>query len=197
MIAIITGDLKGSKEVDAEQWVPNLQKAIEMVCPQPENREIYRGDSFQIKLQPAESLKAAFMIKAFMLKQNNLEVRMAIGIGEEDYAGSTIKTSNGSAYIRSGEAFDNLKKKLLAIRSHQPELDEAINIMLDLSGLTISRWSVTTAETMLEKWLNDDKNQLFLAERLNKTQASISEALKRGGYDELREVIDYFHKKNG
>ena len=41
---------------------------------------------------------------------------------------------------------------------------------------------------------NPTKNQVEIAAKLKKSQSSISEALKRGGVDEVKQLMSYFEK---
>ena len=48
---------------------------------------------------------------------------------------------------------------------------------------------------MLKKAIeNPEKNQKSLAKLLNKSQSNISETLKRGGYDEIMNMNEFFKK---
>ena len=62
---------------------------------------------------------------------------MSIGIGDKTYQADNISKSNGTAFVRSGELFDTLKKQktTLAINSDNPNIDSDINLVLRL-GLT-------------------------------------------------------------
>lgn len=67
--------------------------------------------------------------------------------------------------------------------------------MLDLSLLTADHWSVVVSEVIKTAIENPDKNQRELAELLAKSQSNISEALKRGGFDEIM-AMNQFYMKN-
>jgi hypothetical protein len=78
---------------------------------QPKNWEIFRGDAFQLEVsEPEEALRIAIQIKAF-LKTVKLDARMSIGFGDKTYDADKISESNGTAFVRSGESFDQLKNR--------------------------------------------------------------------------------------
>ena len=52
-----------------------------------------------------------------------------------------------------------------------------------------------TAETIFYAIENKLLRQKELAEKLNKNSATISKALKRGGYDEISEALNLYTKK--
>ena len=185
MIAVITGDIINSREEKAQEWLPILKSVLNQYGKEPEQWEIYRGDSFQLEVKPEEALKAALHIKAGIKQQSNLDARMAIGLGEKEYKAEKITESNGSAFVNSGECFEEQKKQTLAVRSPNAQVDEQINLLLELALLTIDNWSKTTALVVKTALENPKKNQVELAKTLDKAQSSISEALTRGGFDEI------------
>jgi hypothetical protein len=67
--------------------------------------------------------------------------------------------------------------------------------MFSLSLLTINNWSSIVSEVIKTVIENPEKNQSDLAKILNKSQSSISEALKRGGFEEVMKMNE-FYKNN-
>lgn len=192
MIAVITGDIINSREGEIEKWLKALKRVLSYYGEELKDWEIFRGDSFQLLIQPEKAMLAAIHIKS-VIKQTKLQdVRMGIGIGEETYKSSKITESNGSAFIRSGECFESLKKQTLAVKSDSNKFDQPFNIMLNLSVLTTNNWSSTVAEVITIAIENAKKNQKDLAQLLNKSQSSVSEALKRGGFDEIMSMVNFY-----
>ncbi len=195
MKAVITGDIVNSRAEPAAHWLPVLKEILEQYGQEPQEWEITRGDSFQLILDPEDALYAAFQIKAGIKQLSGLDVRMAIGIGEQEYKARKISESNGSAFIRSGECFENLKKQHLGIRTGDQEKDETLNLLFSLALLTMNNWSVTVAKTITVFLKFPEKSQTELAQQLNKSQSSLSEALKRGGFDEIMQLENFYRKK--
>ncbi|MGB6037927.1 MAG: SatD family protein [Cryomorphaceae bacterium] len=195
MIAIITGDIINSTEDDSTEWLSLLKKVLNRYGKSPENWEIFRGDSFQLEVEPKNALLTAFHIKACLKQTGNRDVRMAIGIGEATHKAARISESNGSAYVRSGESFEELKKQTLAIRTENEDVDETINLMLQLALLIADNWSSAVSAIITASIENPDKSQKELAKLLNKSQSSVSEAMSRGGYSEMMKVNQYYSKR--
>jgi len=195
MIAIITGDIINSREGEVEKWLTPLKNTLNYYGEEPKEWEIFRGDSFQLSIPPERALLAAIHIKSTIKQIKSQDVRMAIGIGEEKYNSSKITESNGSAYIRSGDCFESLKKQTLAIKSNNENLNQSINIMLSLSLLTANNWSSTVAKVIKIAIENSEKKQKNLAQILNKSQSSVSEALKRGGFEEIMNMNNLYKTK--
>lgn len=196
MEAIITGDLINSRQVEPSEWMPALKKVLKKYGKEPKNWEIFRGDSFQLNTKPEDALMAAILIKAEIKQWKNLDVRIGIGIGEITYKAAKITESNGTAFLNSGECFEELKKQTLAIKTPHKDLNETLNLMIELASLTIDRWTETAAKLIKLKIENPNENQKDLANLLNKTaQGTISEGLKRAGYDEIQKLLNYYKLK--
>lgn len=193
MVAIITGDIIKSRNIEAKQWMPELKKVLNRYGNEPKTWEIYRGDSFQIEVKPEEALHAAILIKAAIKQFKPLDVRLAIGIGDKTYHSEKITESNGTAFIYSGESFESLKKQTLAIKTEWKDFNKTINLMFDLASLTMDNWTPTSSliiKTALEA--KPESNQQELAEILNKKQSNISTGLKRGGFYEIQKLLNYY-----
>lgn len=195
MIAIITGDIINSRTEPAAEWLAVLKDSLGHYGETPQKWEIFRGDSFQLLVEPGEALYASFQIKAAIKQLRDLDVRMAIGIGEQDHQSEKISESNGSAFVRSGECFESLKKQNLGISTGSVEKDELLNLLLNLALLTMNNWSITVAETIDSFLQNPGKSQTEMAKQLNKSQSSLSEALKRGGFDEIMQLETFYRKQ--
>ncbi len=192
MVAIITGDIINSTETTPQIWLNALKNVLNQFGKEPKHWEIYRGDSFQLEVKPNDALKAALLIKASLKQYKEVDARLAIGIGEKNYDSQKITESNGSAFVNSGQCFEQLKKINLAIKSPFEELDTPINLMLELALLVIDSWKPTTSTIVRYTLENPDQNQEVIAQHLNKSQSNISEGLKRGGYDEISKLLAYY-----
>lgn len=196
MIAIITGDIINSRDVKVQQWMPALKSVLNQYGSDPTNWEIYRGDSFQIEVSPDKALKVVIHIKSTIKQFKSLDVRMAIGIGEKTYQSKKVTESNGSAFVYSGECFENLKKQTLAIQTTWKDFNQSMNLLFDFASLTMNNWTPNSSliiKTLLEAELNI--NQKELAVLLHKKQSNISTGLKRGGFDEIQKLLSYYEQE--
>ena len=108
MIAIITGDIINSQKTDSELWLPKLKALLGKWSSTPNNWEIYRGDEFQLKCSVDEVFNKSLAIKSLIKSFENLDVRLAIGIGNEVFLSEKITESNGSAYVNSGRLLNEI-----------------------------------------------------------------------------------------
>ncbi|WDF70617.1 hypothetical protein PQ465_09630 [Sphingobacterium oryzagri] len=188
MIAVITGDIMKSRSELPEIWLPILEQALATYAVR---FDIFRGDSFQLELPVDQALTAAFYIKAAMIEVG-LDVRMGIGIGEKDYDSSHVKTTFGSALVYSGEAFDELKKETLYLKSANEEINALCNMVLPLLGELTLRWTANIAETVKVALKNEHVNQVDLAKLLKKKyQSQVSTALQKAGFNKIQHALDY------
>lgn len=195
MIAVITGDIMHSRDVNTSVWLNLLKSALKNYGNEPKDWEIYRGDSFQLSVDIKKAIEICFLIKATIKTIKVLDVRLAIGIGEIEYEADKVTESNGSAFINSGECFEELKKYTMGMKTPSVEFDKIFNLVLQIFNTTADNWSPVTAEIIKFTLEHPDLNQNQIADKLNKSQSSISEALKRGGYDELKELISIYEEK--
>lgn len=193
MEVVITGDVVNSRSVRSEKWLITLKEVLADFGQETRDWEVYRGDSFQLLVPADRALDAVFRIKSAIKETAPLDVRMALGLGDIAYRSSRVLESNGSAFVYSGECFDQLKKHTLRIRSDYPGLDETLNLMFALIDFIMGNWKPVTTEIVHHKLKYPDLTQRKLAQLMGrKSQASISEGLKRGGYDEIKSLIEYF-----
>lgn len=194
-IAVITGDIVNSKTDSKGEWKENLLLILNKIGTEPIHWEIYRGDSFQVEVSLNEAFYWCMVLKA-QIKTNKLtDVRLAIGVGNKTKEEQKVTQSNGTAFINSGTCFENLKKTRLAIKTNNAELDQTLNIMFGLASLTTDHWAPAAAFATAHALLNQDLNQKQLADKLNKSQSTISEALNRAGYDSINELNTYYQKQ--
>lgn len=195
MIAVITGDIFNSRSRPAEKWLPLLKEVLGQYGKEPHQWEIFRGDSFQLIIPPKNAVLGALHIKAAIKQLKDLDVRLAIGLGEQDHKAKNISESNGSAFVRSGECFEALKKQNLGILTGDPEKDQVLNLLFSFALLTINNWSPTVATAIKAFFEHPEKNQTELAKLLDKSQSSLSEAFKRGGFDEILRLDEFYRNQ--
>lgn len=197
MTSIITGDIINSRKLPSSEWILGLKQLLSTLGNNPTQWEIYRGDEFQLEVRnPTDALHHAILIKAY-LKSIKLDARMSIGFGDKTYSATKISESNGSAFIRSGELFDTLKKQKinLAINTGIINSDEEINLMLRLSLTFMDHWLVQSAEFILVTLQNPKLSQEEIGQLLHINQAAVSRRRTRAKYDLVLELDRYFRKK--
>lgn len=197
MIAIITGDIINSQDTDSEVWLPKLRDLLGSWSASPENWDVYRGDEFQVKCSVDQVFQKSLMIKSLIKKTENLDVRLAIGIGNEVFLSEKITESNGSAYVNSGRLLNDIKTdgRTLAIRTENENVNRDLNILFRWASIDFDSWTVATAEIIHRMLTNAELTQDQLAKDLNISQSSVSQRLKRANYDLIHDTNLFFRKK--
>jgi hypothetical protein len=197
MIVILTADIINSRKLSSKKWMSDFKQLLNSFGKSPNDWEIYRGDEFQLEIKnPEDAFLIAFQLKAFF-KSINLDVRMSLGFGDKTYKTKKITESNGSAFIRSGELFETLKKQKinLAVNSGNPDFDEEFNLILQLSMSFMDSWLQQSAEFVLVAIQNPTLSQEEIGSMLGINQAAVSRRQKRSQYELLLQVERYFRKK--
>jgi hypothetical protein len=202
--AVVTGDIvkSGKFGSDREKALKTLKgalnslsnfrgKSIEGVS------DIFRGDSFQIVIsEPASALEIAIYLKAELLskpiKGKNIDVRIAIGIGEiESLNKKNIQESDGEAFRLSGNALDGISKyRRFSINSGINELNKQLEFISSSIDSITRRWSSEQAEAIL-LWLSGD-TQNFISKKLGISQPAVNQRLQLGGHFTLSESFELF-----
>lgn len=196
--SIITGDIIQSRLTDARRWLPRLKKELSAKGKSPRAWQVYRGDSFQLEEKdPGMALMTAIRIKATIKAVKDLDVRMAIGIGEKKFTSQEIVESGGEAFIFSGETFETLKKtrQNLAIRTPWPDFDRDMNVFFRLASIPMDDWTPGSAELMHLLIRNPTLTQEDVAKKLGLTQPSVSERQNRSHFDEIMELEKLYREK--
>lgn len=195
MIAVITGDIVNSRSISPEEWQPQLKSFLKEKIKDPSKWEIYRGDSFQIETAVDTVLELVLSIKALVKHSSHIDVRMSIGIGEQEYTSTKVTQSYGAAFILSGEAFEELKDKTLYMKTNNQEFDDYFYPILRLVSFIADQWKPATAETVFYALQHKNKMQKEIAVLMNKDSTTINKALKRAAYDEINDVLKLYTNK--
>lgn len=192
MTSVITGDIVNSQKVNPEIWLPRLKAELSNLGKSPQAWEIYRGDSFQLEIQaPSQSLVIALKIKSALKSIKQMDVRIAIGIGEKSYDAGKITESNGSAFINSGNIFEHVvkDKQKLAVASPSEEFNTEINLLLLFALNIMDNWTINSAEIVNLALKYPEASQTKLGEMLGIKQNAVSNRLKRAYYDDILELL--------
>lgn len=198
MEAVITGDIIGSTKIFPENWLPRLKAALGEWGKEPADWELYRGDSFQLRVSnPLQAIEAAVNIKAAIKTVSGLDFRLGIGLGEIAYNAKKITESNGTAFINSGEVFEQLSKinQEIGIKSPWQQFDQEMNLMLKLALIPMNQWTVSAAVAVWEVLRNPRLTQKELGAKLGITQHAVSARLSRAHMEVIQEWMAYFPVK--
>lgn len=198
-ISVITGDIiKSRNQSDPNLWIKTLKNALYFLSPDKKYWDIFRGDSFQLEYKNfPESFKAATYLKACVKSINGLDVRLAIGIGNKTFDGSSVSESSGEAFIYSGETLETLKKEKqnLRIKSKYSELDYELNLYFRLALIAMDNWTTNSAEIVKLYIENPKALQSELGNIIGINQNAVSMRQKRAHLDEIIALDNLYKEK--
>ncbi len=203
MFAVLTGDIIRYKKLSSSLWLNELTLFFNSVTENINQYSIYRGDEFQILVEPQNAVNIAIQIKGLLqnLTHEKLNARIAIGIGTIDNLNEIkslnqlITHSRGKALERSGELLDNLKNNAdltLQINSGNPQKDAVYNLLLRSLGLITDNWTQLMAETAFSVLKNQNLSNKELAEKLKIAESTLSSRKKRANLDLVKDILSYF-----
>lgn len=200
MKTTITGDIVHSQSVEQpEIWLNPLKELFSTFGESPTDWEIYRGDSFQLRVPTKDAVRVAILIKSVIKKQKakKLDARLAIGIGKEDVHVNRVSEASGEAFVYSGQLLDDLKDKKihLGIKSPWNNFDREFNMMFKLALVIMNSWTSNSAEVAELLFRISGITQVEIAEKLGIAQSSVNDRIKRGSIYEIMEMEQYYCEK--
>lgn len=207
IVAVITGDIVHSSKMDRKQrdyllsQLKIIFRDLEKHC---QAADIYRGDSFQMLLSRAEeALRVAMILRAGLRKlpkrhenqTDYTDARISVGVGEVNYRGQSLGTTDGTAFRLSGRGLDEMKRRdRLKISTLWPHINEEMEVSCALSEAIVGRWTHAQA-SIIYSYLRSQKTQQELAEEFGITQGAVSQRLSESGNIEaINKFIKRFEK---
>lgn len=196
MVAILTADLINSAAFETSIWMDVLKKTLNSWGRSPDDWEIYRGDELQLRTTPKNALRTAIELKAKIKCIRGLDIRIAIGLGDEEYRGEGISESNGSAYQRSGRVLDDLKhlKKNMGIDTGDIKINRTLNLLITLLSDFMDSWSTVSAEMVALTLSQPNIKQAEMASELKIQQSAVSQRQKRARMSYIQEVLEFYQE---
>jgi hypothetical protein len=161
------------------------------------NVEFFRGDAFQLSLNPQFAFRLALLLQARLCALQGSSVRISIGFGT---AGDTGSGAHGEAFVLSGRALDKIGpyyRPYYRLTAAAPErsgaLSTALPIVSHLCDSLSRRWKPATAEKVAVALLTPSGTQAEIALRLDRpvSQQVVSSALSAAGWRPLEEVLNW------
>ena len=194
MIAVLTADIINSADHATASWLELLQSSLNRWGSSPTDWEIYRGDELQLRTTPEKALRIAIELKARIKTIKGLDIRIAIGIGEEEFRAAGVSASNGSAYRRSGRMLEKLKtrKKKMGMDAGISDYNRNFNLLIDLASDFMDSWSRVSAEMVAVSLSNIGINQTEMAQLLKIKQSAVSQRQKRARLSLVNDLLVYY-----
>ncbi len=184
MKGVITGDIINSAAIPIEQRTKLLQQLDGMIKDlavlSPLQYEVFRGDSFQVIVDKAESaLSIGVLIRAGLRKSTPKDAeaiwdaRIAIGVSDVEFMARHVVASDGEAFQYSGRAFDELRKRNLIVRTRWENVNEELKVSTLFADDIISNWTPTQSFVVYQS-LAFQKTQKEIAMQQRQSAQNIS-----------------------
>ncbi|WP_374398209.1 hypothetical protein [Tabrizicola sp.] len=198
--AVLLGDLVRSRRFPAAETAAALDSLRNMAAELqpitgPAHFTRFRGDGWQlVTSRPEMALRLAIALIARLATTTGPGTRLVIGLGEiDDLAEGELGAASGSAFLRSGQALDDLSSRrrlgqLGAPAPVAPWLDGALHLIEFVS----ERWSPPQAEAVALALVPGWQTQADLADRLGITRQAIHARLAGAGFPALMSALAAF-----
>lgn len=196
-VAVLSGDIVGSSGLEPVAFSEALQ-ALTASLQGLQRRygcryEVFRGDAFQLLLEPAElAIDCALEIRLALKAAVNMDARIGIGIGSIAPLAEQLGRSNGEAFILSGRGLDSLKRQYMAVFSNKPYLQQHFELLTKFADKQLQALSQKQAEALLCYWQLAEPSHAALAEVLGSSRVNATKLLNLSQYQLLEEYKLYF-----
>lgn len=194
--AVITADIVNSMLLSKPQFNGLIRSFNGLL--QPHKHEFYRGDSFQVYIkEPQVALELGIKLRLAAKKiqadnQSDIDIRLAIGIGEITTPVRTIRQSSDEPFILSGRALDELSDSAdrLRVVSSDDQTKDLFRVIARFIDYILHDLTSKQSEVIFE--LLQGNTQTRAAKKLKKSQVTINRQAHAGGWSEIeRLILDY------
>ena len=199
-IAVLTGDLIGSKKADAHEITKTFQLIETTTREYGDKRGFdprftrFRGDGWQV-IQPEPGLILDFVltiVSRLRASQESIETRIAVGVGEYTTLGTRdLSDASGDAFFLSGRAIERMspKRQLYITGDGIGPSEEALG---HLCSFIANSWTSTQATAVALALDPSRPKHHEIAEKLAITRQAVQSRLSGAGYPEIEAAVQAF-----
>jgi hypothetical protein len=183
-IAVLTGDIIRSRDLDLEDVFFYISEAAELIAGWQNNSPKltrFRGDGWQMFLtRPTFGLRAALAIRAAIRGSGSgRDTRISIAEGEGTIDDSpNLAAASGHAFVASGQSLDNMKRPFT--------MTHASGGTMGAATVLADRISSKSIELMLHPEL---RNRTQVAKAIGKSRQSVDQALASAGFTAIEQAL--------
>ena len=193
---IITADVVNSTLLEKKQRTELFKSISKMV--KPYKHDFYRGDSFQVFIKDNHTaLELCLKLRLLGKKQNknrksDLDIRIAVGIGEVKSPLRDIRQATDEPFILSGRMLDSMDHSTgrLRIITAAEDSNAILEVISRFTDYIFKDITSRQAEVLLE--LLQGNKQKEVAKKLKKSQVTISRQAHAAGWSEIEFILDHY-----
>ncbi|MBN1415181.1 MAG: hypothetical protein JW973_08790 [Bacteroidales bacterium] len=198
--AVITADIVNSSMLGKGAFNA-LIKSIEKFFNTAEIiYSFYRGDSFYALCDVSVAFISACLLRTIAIQasekesEKEIDIRMAIGIGNAEEPFKDLGTAKGDAFVLSGREMDRLEKEgpRLSIRCKNNIADLGLSAIALFTDFLLKKMTVKQAAVIHS--LLQGFTQVEVARKLGKTQSTINKHAGAANWNELVRLIEIYEK---
>ena len=196
--AVITADIVNSSKLNEEELAILATELIGVLKAGKAKNHFYRGDSFHALCRPKHAFVLALKLRAIarvfkpVNENEQIDIRIAIGLGDVEMPVKNLATAKGEAFILSGRELDVISKsaKRLSIRIADEKLNPGMEAISLIADNIMQKMSSKQAEVILE--LLNGATEIEIAGKLGKSQSTVNKLKQAAGWNELEQAIKIF-----
>ena len=197
--AILTGDIVRSTELGGTLH-KRLERAgtlaAEVVTGTTSAVDVFRGDAWQMAVQPsADALAAAIRFRIalrWLDDPPHADTRVAIGIGDvPKLPKGRISQGNGPVFQLSGRGLDEMNRgRRMTVRAEDGRLGANLDAIVDLIDTLMTQWTEAQAfavDFALLGWTQQQAAEAWSPEPI--TQQTVNKHLQRAGWPAIQRAL--------
>jgi len=199
--AVLTGDIVNSSQMSAAirrrlpELLRQLGRDLGTTWPQqvPTEISIFRGDAWQILVQPDLALHAVLFLRAGIIASGAdepIDTRISMAIGTIDFLPDLVAEGDGRAYRLSGQALDELREPFrLSLQGGKSHV--AYPVVAPLLDTICQGWTARQAQAVqarLRGWSQHQISEKFQPEPI--TQQSVARHLAQAHWLAVERALE-------
>lgn len=195
MLAVITADLVHSGKAEQAQ-LRQAQAAVQHLVGGYRDGlgQWYRGDALQVALPHSRAALQCTLELGTLLAQQSLQLTLSLALGEGQLDDS-VSTSQGSAFVLSGQGLDTASRGQWRFFSDHPGLAAEFQCTVDLLGFVVSQLTPKQAE-VVHYWITHQRcDQATIAAGLGMTRQNVSLHWRKAAGPQLARCLEHFETR--
>lgn len=146
----------------------------------------YRGDGWQLAMQPKFAFRALIALRAAVRAQGKgFDSRLALGLGEGSLGSSGLADAEGDAFTASGHALDEMRR---GKRLSAQNAGEALRAALPLADEIVGGWTAKQAEIVYALIAPDAPTQADVARERGIRRQAVQKQADAAGLEAFLET---------
>ena len=199
-VAVITGDLIGSRSAGPQATEIAMAAIAEVAKTASAPFARYRGDGWQVLLgKPELALRYSLLVTARLRSLRAPLSRFAVGIDDVPLQrADSLASETGPAFVTSGDVLDGMpRRSVFAIASMTRTLTEMTWAAARLADQVARKWTPQQAEAMVIALSPTEPSGAFIAKSLGISPAAASYRLQGANWWDIKAVVSAFERELG